>query len=123
VKEARPANTRSLLLSVLILGSSAFQALAYYHPDEGRWLSRDPIGERGGAHLYGFVSNDPINGVDYIGLLKIWYDSTGKEICRTQRWWPFSTTKYIQGPGGSVSFNENRYWEVWEYDEGHLPGS
>jgi hypothetical protein len=29
----------------LILSSSAFQAHAYYHPDEGRWLSRDPIDE------------------------------------------------------------------------------
>ena len=45
MKEAHRANTRSLLLSALVLSSSAFQAQAYYHPDEGRWISRDPIGE------------------------------------------------------------------------------
>jgi RHS repeat-associated protein len=39
----------------------------YYHPDGGRWLSRDPIGERGGD-LYGFVGNDPIGRTDIIGL-------------------------------------------------------
>ncbi|MCB1131812.1 MAG: hypothetical protein KDN05_11825 [Verrucomicrobiae bacterium] len=31
----------------------------YYHPDLGRWLSRDPIGEEGGMNLYGFVGNSP----------------------------------------------------------------
>ncbi len=36
MNEARPGSIRSLLLSVLILSSSAFQTLAYYHPDEPR---------------------------------------------------------------------------------------
>jgi hypothetical protein len=31
-------------------------------------LSRDPIGEEGGVNLYGFVGNDGVNGVDYLGL-------------------------------------------------------
>jgi hypothetical protein len=68
MKEARPASMRSLLLPALILSSSAFQAHAYYHPDEGRWLSRDPIGENGGLHLYGFVGNEVPNLVDRTGL-------------------------------------------------------
>ncbi len=38
---------RYFILSILILSSCAVQALAYYHPDEGRWISRDPIGEQG----------------------------------------------------------------------------
>jgi hypothetical protein len=42
-------NTRCFILSVLILSSCAVPTLAYYHPDEGRWLSRDPIGENGFA--------------------------------------------------------------------------
>ena len=45
MKETHPASVRSLLLSALILSSSAFQVQAYYHPEEGRWLSRDPVGE------------------------------------------------------------------------------
>jgi len=40
----------------------------YYDPSTGRWLSRDPIWERGGINLYGFVNNDPVGGVDYFGL-------------------------------------------------------
>jgi RHS repeat-associated protein len=39
-----------------------------YDPSSGRWLSRDPIGEAGGENLYGFVGNDPVNGVDLFGL-------------------------------------------------------
>lgn len=40
----------------------------WYHPELGRWLSRDPIGEAGGLNLYGMVGNDPVNGVDVLGL-------------------------------------------------------
>ncbi len=68
MKEARPARTRSLLLSVLILGGLAFQSQAYYHPDEGRWLSRDPIGERGGNNQYGLLGNNAIDEYDRYGL-------------------------------------------------------
>ncbi len=32
----------------------------YYLPSLGRWLNRDPIGERGGNNLYGFVLNKPL---------------------------------------------------------------
>ena len=40
----------------------------YYDPVMVRWPSRDPIGERGGANLYGMVGNSPIALVDIIGL-------------------------------------------------------
>ncbi|MCF6312828.1 MAG: RHS repeat-associated core domain-containing protein [Verrucomicrobiales bacterium] len=43
-------------------------AFRYYNPKTGRWPSRDPIGERGGLNLYGFVGNDGVNRVDYLGL-------------------------------------------------------
>ncbi|MEN3943017.1 RHS repeat-associated core domain-containing protein [Prosthecobacter sp. SYSU 5D2] len=39
----------------------------YYSPEMGRWISRDPIGERGGINLYGMVHNDPVNRVDVLG--------------------------------------------------------
>ena len=38
------------------------------------WPSRDPIEEEGGENLYGFVGNDPIYWIDYLGLV-------GKERC------------------------------------------
>jgi integrase/recombinase XerD len=43
----------------------------YYDPITGRWPSRDPIGEEGGVNLYGFVGNDGVNWVDYLGLKDI----------------------------------------------------
>ena len=39
-----------------------------YNPILGRWPNSDPIGERGGSNLYGFVGNDPIRRCDCLGL-------------------------------------------------------
>jgi RHS repeat-associated protein len=39
----------------------------WYDPLTGRWPSRDPIGERGGVNLYGFLANSPITIMDVIG--------------------------------------------------------
>ena len=39
----------------------------YYSPSTGRWLSRDPIGERGGLNLNCFVRNTPTSFVDPFG--------------------------------------------------------
>ena len=41
----------------------------YYSPEIGRWISKDPIGERGGKNLYGIVNNHPINSYDRLGLV------------------------------------------------------
>lgn len=40
----------------------------FYDPVTGRWPSRDPIGERGGVNLYGFVHNDSLGHMDVLGL-------------------------------------------------------
>lgn len=40
----------------------------YYNPETGRWLSRDPIEERGGINLCGFVGNDGVGNIDRLGL-------------------------------------------------------
>ena len=39
----------------------------YYNPSTGRWLSRDPIGEAGGFHLYAFCDNNAIRYIDAYG--------------------------------------------------------
>tara|TARA_R100000027_G_C2248502_1_gene93829 strand:- start:11 stop:811 length:801 start_codon:yes stop_codon:yes gene_type:complete len=44
-----------------------YYGFRYYDPVTGRWLSRDPIEERGGLNLYAFVGNDGINAWDLLG--------------------------------------------------------
>ena len=39
----------------------------YYSPELGRWLSKDPIGERGGWNLYAMVANGISNHTDMNG--------------------------------------------------------
>ena len=40
----------------------------YYSPQQGRFLSPDPIGAEGGVNIYAYAANDPLNGVDLTGL-------------------------------------------------------
>ncbi len=47
----------------------------YYDPVNGRWPSRDPIGERGGINLYGMVGNDAVGRWDVLGLAPINYET------------------------------------------------
>ena len=42
----------------------------YYAPGLGRWISKDPIGEVGGANLYEIVVNNCVNEVDHLGLIR-----------------------------------------------------
>ncbi len=39
----------------------------HYDPIHGAWLGRDPIGVDGGANLYAFCGNDPIDNIDELG--------------------------------------------------------
>ena len=41
----------------------------FYDARDGRWLSRDPIGEQGGVNLYGMVGNGPVNRMDVLGRI------------------------------------------------------
>lgn len=53
--------------------------LRYLNPALGRWLSRDPISERGGVNLYGFVENAPTHWTDPLGLALYAFDGTGND--------------------------------------------
>jgi len=69
-------------LAMLIFLSATQLALAFYDPSLGRWLNRDPIGDKGFYHVakprqeilrltsttYHFVGNAPIDRFDSVGL-------------------------------------------------------
>ena len=65
----------------------------YYSPTPGRWLTRDPIGYRGGINLYGYVNSSPVGNVDAEGLS--WWD------------WMFQpgTSYGYMGMGGTIRRN------------------
>jgi RHS repeat-associated protein len=66
----------------------------YYDPITGRWPSRDPIEEQGGVNMYGFVGNDGVSLIDYLGT---W----------TRGEWTGKRGKY----SGSVCAEINDTWE------------
>src|SRR5439155_3305959 len=47
-----------------------------YDPNLQRWLNQDPIKEEGGINLFGFVGNNPISGLDQLGLWNLWNPAT-----------------------------------------------
>jgi len=56
----------------------------FYAPRLGRWMTRDPLGEKGGLNLYGFVGNGPMNIIDPYGLIysitpEEWYSMSPDE--------------------------------------------
>jgi RHS repeat-associated protein len=50
----------------------------YYNPLDGKWLSRDPLGENGGANLYAYVQNNGVDKGDILGLQE--YRVVGKSF-------------------------------------------
>jgi len=57
-----------------------FSRTRAYDADLGRWISRDPIGERAGINLYRYVGNNVVNLIDWLGLY------TCKELCGMLDW-------------------------------------
>ncbi len=57
----------------------AIYGLRYYNSKLGRWINRDPIGEKGGLNIYAFVYNNAVNQWDYLGL---WRSGEHKNLTR-----------------------------------------
>jgi RHS repeat-associated protein len=53
----------------------------YYNPTPGRWLSRDPLEERGGRNLCVFAGNDPLDYIDTDGRF------TGSKCPKCGEWY------------------------------------
>jgi len=41
----------------------------YYDPESGRFITKDPLGDRDGPNLYAYVSNNPLIFIDLFGLI------------------------------------------------------
>jgi RHS repeat-associated protein len=51
----------------------------FYEPQLQRWINRDPLEEKGGGNLYGYVRNNPISLSDDLGMCDdAWYDDLAK---------------------------------------------
>lgn len=94
-----------LILTLLLLSLSlAREAQAFYNPSTGRWLSRDPIEEKGGKSLYGFVGNNSVIHIDTLGLAFYAIDGTWMDMLNLANPWQlFSETterprRYWAGP-------------------------
>jgi RHS repeat-associated protein len=90
----------------------SYYGYRYYSADEGRWLSRDPIGESGGRNLFGMVGNDGVNWVDILGLDRLVFD--GKQLCRMSddlkecnKCWDAVSGKDLDGNGKFDDFSED----------------
>ena len=68
----------------------------YYCPALGRWLSRDPLGERAESNSSVFIGNNPVVNIDLYGLVRI------TQIQVTY----YGTLRYIleEGFSGSIGF-------------------
>jgi len=74
----------------------------WYDSSVGRFISRDPIGEKGGLNLYVYVGNNSVNASDPYG--KIAYDCWILKYPNIHRWfeWDSGSTRNSCGfyPGG-----------------------
>ena len=61
---------KRILCSLILISlfSCLYSASGFYDPNIGRWVNRDPIGERGGVNLFGYVGNRPVSDLDPYGL-------------------------------------------------------
>ncbi|MEN9990447.1 MAG: hypothetical protein RLZZ224_149 [Verrucomicrobiota bacterium] len=94
-------------------GVAKYYGYRYYHPQTGRWINRDPIEEKGGLNLYGFLGNDCPNYVDYLGWETVKGTATGwKTRVGTQyelREWSWSIPPGI----GAVWVPDGDNWGRW----------
>ena len=88
------------------IGGLYSYGLRFYSPGLGRWINRDPIGEAGGANLYGFVGNDPVNMVDEYGLAAMWIDTNAQSSAATR----------IHGMGGGGGGGGSEESQLSEFD-------
>ena len=93
------------MLTASLLFALAQDAHAFYNPQTGCWPNRDPMHERGGANLYGFVFNDSLNNYDLTGnsINSLKVNSSGPsefEVFQTHTSWYLSLEDPYRDVGG-----------------------
>jgi hypothetical protein len=63
-----PKACNLLFITACLWFISLQPAYCFYNATTGRWLSRDPAGERGGLNVMAFVHNNTPNAADALGL-------------------------------------------------------
>lgn len=58
----------------------------FYDPVNGRWINRDPIGERGGRNLYNTVEGNLVNYVDILGMELVVPEELKKEFDQARKY-------------------------------------
>ena len=69
--------------------------LRFYYSNIGRWISRDPIGEKGGVNIYTILNNDLISNCDPLGL-----DGSNAEP--------------VFKVNPAIKLNEGEAWPTWD---------
>jgi RHS repeat-associated protein len=84
-----------------------------YSAELGRWLSRDPIGIRGGINMYSYVLNSPVNKNDPLGLYALMVccrckDGGASMRCQIYEWTNFDHEPDLHNPDKvSAPFDTN----------------
>ena len=84
----------------------------YDEPELGRFINSDPIAEEGGINLYRFVGNNPVNGLDFLGLCESEGDTDeyGNEVCHDE---------YVLSPftiDGNPTIADLNIWAIQDYN-------
>ena len=79
----------------------------YYSPSLGRWISRDPISERGGNNLYAFCANRSLSCIDLIGTIALVLNCAAKEEAFTDK-----SSSVFAGISGKVYYMTNKLKRV-----------